>query len=81
MAIVAGVWLVVKRLREDHAGIFWLRLGAAAGMFAVATQNMVEMTLRVPANSVLFTILVAVATSESAPAAHSGHAERRFRAS
>ena len=70
MAIVAGMGLVAKRLREDHTAIFWLRAGAAAGMLALATQNMVEMTLRVPANSILFAILAAVATSESAPATH-----------
>ena len=58
---VAGAWLVVKRLREDHTGIFCLRVGSAAGMFAVTTQNMVEMTLRVPANALLFAILAAVA--------------------
>ena len=57
MALVAGAWLVAKRLREDRTPIFWLRAGAAAGMVALAAQNMVEMTLRMPANAVLFAIL------------------------
>ena len=64
LALVAGVRLVAKRLRTDHTRIFWLRAGAAAGIVAVATQNMVEMTMRVPANAVLFAILAAVAAHE-----------------
>ena len=64
LAIVAGVALVAKRLREDHTPIFWLRAGAAAGIVALATQNMVEMTLRIPANAVLFAILSAVAVHD-----------------
>ena len=64
LALVAGVRLVAKRLREDRTAIFWLRVGAAAGMLALFTQNMVEMTLRVPANAVLFAILAAIAVHE-----------------
>jgi O-antigen ligase len=58
----SGVALVVSRMREDRTAIFWMRAGAAAGMLACATQNMVEMTLRIPANALLFAILAAVAT-------------------
>jgi hypothetical protein len=61
LTLVAGTRLVAKRLREDRTAIFWLRLGASAGMLALFTQNMVEMTLRVPANGVLFAILAAIA--------------------
>jgi O-antigen ligase len=68
LAIVAGIAIVTKRLREDQTPFFWVRAGATAGMLALATQNMIEMTLRVPANAVLFAILAAVAISESAPA-------------
>ena len=67
LTIVAGGWLAAKRLREDRTAIFWLRAGASAGMVALATQNMVEMTLRVPANAVLFALLAAVALHEGAP--------------
>jgi O-antigen ligase len=73
LAIVAGIALVTKRLREDQTPFFWVRAGATAGMLALATQNMVEMTLRVPANGVLFAILAAVAISESAPAVSRHH--------
>ena len=64
MAIVAGGMLIAQRLRDDRTAIFWLRAGAAAGMLALAAQNMVEMTLRVPANAVLFAILAAIATHD-----------------
>jgi O-antigen ligase len=61
MTLVAGIHVIAKRLREDDTPAFWFRAGAAAGMLAIAAQNMVEMTLRVPANAVLFAILTAIA--------------------
>jgi len=64
MTLVAGVRLVAKRLREDRTAIYWMRAGASAGMLALAAQNMVEMTLRVPANAVLFAILAAIAVHD-----------------
>jgi hypothetical protein len=65
LTLVAGATLVAKRLREDRTAIFWLRVGASAGILALFTQNMVEMTLRVPANAVLFAILAAVALHDT----------------
>jgi O-antigen ligase len=65
MALVAGAALIAHRLREDRTAIFWLRAGAAAGLVALAAQNMVEMTLRVPANSVLFAICAAIAMHDA----------------
>jgi O-antigen ligase len=61
LVVVAGLQMMTKRAREDSTPIFWLRIGASAGMLALAAQNMVEMTLRVPANATLFAILAAVA--------------------
>jgi O-antigen ligase len=66
MALAAGWLIVAKRLREEHTPIFWVRAGAAAGIVSLATQNMVEMTLRVPANAVLFAILAAIAIHQPA---------------
>jgi hypothetical protein len=68
-----SMWLATKRLREDGTPIFWLRAGAVAGIVALATQNMVEMTLRVPANMVLFVILVAISVHRPA-SPHAPHA-------
>jgi O-antigen ligase len=65
LAIVAGVVLIAKRIREDDTPIFWLRAGAAAAIVALVTQNIVEMTFRVPGNSVLFAICAAIAMHES----------------
>jgi O-antigen ligase len=67
MAIGAGSMLIARRLGDDRTAIFWLRAGAAAGIVALATQNMVEMTLRVPANAVLFAICAAIAMREHTP--------------
>lgn len=65
MALVAGAALIASRLREDRTAIFWLRAGAAAGLVALAAQSMVEMTLRVPANAVLFAICAAIAMHDN----------------
>jgi O-antigen ligase len=65
LALLAGGVVVAKRLREDRTPIFWLRGGAAAGIVALGTQNLVEMTLRVPANAVLFAIVAAVAMHDA----------------
>ena len=65
LVLLAGGVVVAKRLREDRTPIFWLRAGAAAGIVALAVQNMVEMTLRVPANCVLFAICAAVAMHDN----------------
>jgi O-antigen ligase len=68
LSLAAGAALVMKRLREDRSAIFWLRAGATSGMLAIGAQNMVEMTMRVPANGVLFAILAAVATYDQTAA-------------
>jgi O-antigen ligase len=65
LAFLAGVWLSARRLREDRSAMFWLRAGAAAGIAALLAQNMVEMTLRVPANALLFAVLAAVVLHEN----------------
>jgi hypothetical protein len=64
LVLVAGTSLAARRAHQDHTPIFWLRTGAAAGLLAIMMQNMVEMTLRVPANAVLFAILAAIAVHE-----------------
>jgi O-antigen ligase len=75
--LVAGIRLIAQRLREDRTAVFWLRLGAAAGLTAIAAQNMIEMTLRVPANGVLFTIAAAIAIHARASAESHGGQDTR----
>jgi O-antigen ligase len=68
IAIVAGVLTIRRRLLADHTPIYWVRAGAACGMFGLAIQNLFEMTLRVPANAVLFALLAAIATHRASRA-------------
>src|SRR5439155_13403265 len=64
IAVVAGVGVVRRRLREDRSAAFWIRAGAASGLMAVAVQSVWETGLRMPANAVLFALLAAIATHE-----------------
>jgi O-antigen ligase/polysaccharide polymerase Wzy-like membrane protein len=64
-SLAAGAVVIGRRLGADATPMFWVRLGAATGILALVVQNMVEMTLRVPANAVLLAILAAIATHES----------------
>jgi O-antigen ligase len=66
LGVAAGIALIRQRLNEDRSAAFWIRLGAAAGIVAVAVQNLVEMTLRVPANAALLAILAAVVVHDRA---------------
>jgi len=52
----------------------WVRIGAVAGLVGILTQSLVEFSLQMPGNAVLFVILLAIALhrpSESRPYAHS----------
>jgi O-antigen ligase len=65
VVLVAGLWKVRRRLREDPTAVFWIRAGAAAGLIAAAVQSVVDTGLRMPANGVLFAILAAAALHDS----------------
>jgi O-antigen ligase len=65
LAAAGLVALIARRLRTDRTALYWMRAGAVSGLVAVAVQNFVEMTLRVPANGVLFAILAAIAAHDS----------------
>ena len=54
---------VMRRFREDRPGGFtrWLRTGAVIGLITIAAQELVEFSLQIPANAVLFTLLCAIA--------------------
>jgi O-antigen ligase len=69
-AMVAGVWLIGRQFARDRTPMAWIRAGAVAGLLGLGVQNLVEMTLRVPANGLLFAVLAAIATYE--PAHHAG---------
>ena len=45
----------------DDFRIYWLRVGAVAGILALAVQSLVDFSLQMPGNAVLFTLLMAIA--------------------
>ncbi|MGE0704948.1 MAG: O-antigen ligase family protein [Vicinamibacterales bacterium] len=65
--IVFLLWVVigtiVRRLRsgDDDALTSWIRAGAVAGLAGIAAQSLVEFTLQIPGNRVIFVVLVAIA--------------------
>jgi O-antigen ligase len=61
IALVAGG---VRRLREDRTGMFWIRLGAAAGLAGVLIQGFWETGLRAPGNAVLSAVVAAILLHE-----------------
>ena len=82
LALVSGAWQIANRLRADRTPIFWIRVGAASGLVAVAIQSVWDTGLRMPANAVLFALLAAVALhdSERNPLVIDGDGRRRDRA-
>jgi O-antigen ligase len=61
VAAAAGVAGIRRRLRNDRSSMYWVRAGAVSGLVAVAVQSIWETGLRVPANTLLFAALAAVA--------------------
>jgi O-antigen ligase len=64
IALAAGGWLIWRRIHADRTAVFWIRAGAASGLVAAAVQSVWETGLRLPANAVIFAILVAVAVHD-----------------
>jgi O-antigen ligase len=52
---------LARLLRRDRTPMFWIRVGAAAGMGAALVQSVWETGLRLPANALLFAALAAIA--------------------
>jgi O-antigen ligase len=82
LAILAGWWGVRQRINADRTPVFWIRVGAASGLAAVAAQSVWDTGLRMPASAVLFAVAAAAALHEAetvAPAEREGrhrHKER-----
>jgi O-antigen ligase len=64
LAIVAGVVAIAARLRADHSAVFWIRIGAIAGLIAAAIQSIFDTSLRTPADGILFAVVAAMALHE-----------------
>ncbi len=67
------VWLVLRTIArrltsgEDDVLTSWIRAGAVAGLAGIAAQSLVEFSLQMPGNRVLFVVLLAVALHRPAP--------------
>jgi len=60
---IVVVLSVRRRLKssDDDAVTFWIRRGAVAGLVGIAAQSLMEFSLQMPGNAVLFVILLAIA--------------------
>ena len=72
VVVAAGVFAreVRRRFREarDDTRTWWLRVGAVTGIAAVALQELVDFSLQMPGNAVLFVLLMAMAAHRRAAA-------------
>jgi O-antigen ligase len=61
---------VLRRFRAGRVSVtsYWLRVGAVAGLIAIALQESVEFSLQLPGNAVMFAALCAVALHAPEPA-------------
>ncbi|HXG87003.1 MAG TPA: O-antigen ligase family protein [Vicinamibacterales bacterium] len=69
--VVALASLVIaarRSLREQVGEAVWIRIGAACGLIAIATQSIWETSLRMPANAMLCATLAAVVIYQRHPA-------------
>ena len=57
---------------EDDPLTFWIRRGAVAGLLGIAAQSLMEFSLQIPGNAVLFVMLLAIAMHRprSSPSHH-----------
>jgi O-antigen ligase len=71
-AIVLAVSGIRRRLTAGHDDQLtaWIRTGAAAGLIGIATQSLVEFSLQIPGNAVLFVVLMAIALHRSSRSRH-----------
>lgn len=71
--LAALVVLGRRALAADRGEIYWVRVGAAAGLAGIAAQSVWETALRLPANAVLSATLVAVLLHQRREAHHPHH--------
>jgi len=60
---------VRRRFREaqDDTMSYWLRIGAVTGLLAIALQEVVDFSLQIPGNALLFVVLAAIAIRRAPP--------------
>ena len=69
IVVALGIFVrdVRRRFREAPAegSTYWLRIGAVVGMVSVSMQSLVEFSLQMPGNAVMFALLAAIALNRS----------------
>ena len=73
--VVIGI-IIRRRLvaGDDDPLTYWIRVGAVAGLAGIAAQSIVEFSLQMPGNRVMFVLLLALAMHR--PSRRSVHANR-----
>jgi O-antigen ligase len=75
-SVVSEIW---RRFREgrDDTRTYWVRVGAVAGIVAIAAQSLVDFTLQMSGAAVMFATLLAIAMHHPPPRITSleGHVE------
>jgi O-antigen ligase len=64
LVALGGVVVVVRRRLssgDDDPLTYWVRVGAVAGLAGIAAQSVVEFSLQMPGNRVMFVLLLALA--------------------
>ncbi len=77
VTLVGLVWLFVlgrRAINADRGEIFWVRVGAGAGLAGIAFQSVWEVPLVMPANAILCGVLAGLLLHERATA-HNGSYE------
>jgi O-antigen ligase len=73
-ALVAlGVLVFNIRYRfrnEDTPSTFWLRTGATAGLIGIAAQSLLDFSLQMPGNAMMFAVLLAIALHRPSSTRH-----------
>src|SRR5439155_18056349 len=65
-SVAAFVVAVRRKFKSDtSATVFWLRAGAVTGLIAVGFQEIVDFSLQMPGNALLFAVLCAIALHDS----------------
>jgi O-antigen ligase len=72
IAVAAAIFLsrVWRRSREPEPDPrrYWIRMGALGGLAGIAAQSVVEFSLQMPGNAMLFVVIAALAAHRTPPA-------------
>jgi O-antigen ligase len=72
VAGLVAVLLLMRGIRRAFAApqgadVYWVRVGAVLGIMAIGLQEILDFSLQMPGNAVLFTVLIAIALHRASP--------------